>query len=125
MGKRGKGRLPYRSHWERYLHCHVCSAFPGLPCHDRSGGVACRGRRTMMPDLCDSFPIDSYVKPKVQPDIGLVVAHVRRNRLRIQWRNGHETEVDIVIDDMFKHGVEPAFPDAITRLAFLSGDQPV
>lgn len=127
MGKRGKGRLPHRSMWERYLQCPVCHAFPGLPCHGKENASPCRYRAILPPDLCEKFPVDSYVRMRISPDIGVVVAHVKRNCLRIRWRNGHETEIDILPTTNMLKGpsVERATPDAVTRLAFLSGDQPV
>ncbi len=118
---RGRAPLPYRTQWERYLHCPECHAFPGVPCRDRERGSPCTRRDLLPPDWCDTFPVDSFVRMRRAPDVGIVIAHVSWNRIRVRWRNGHETEIDLLP----KPSVERAYPDAVTRLGFLSGDQPV
>lgn len=121
-----KGSLPYLVNWDDYLQCSTCLAFPGMPCNGKPEGHACTHREKMPPDFTERFPVGSFVRLPSAPDVGRVTARVKRNVVRVLWRNGHHTEVSVLP----RTSLAPAplllvEPDAITRMAFLSGEQPV
>ena len=119
-----KGSLPFRIPWEVFLQCPTCLAFPASPCNDNEDGMPCGSRPRIPPNICGRFPVGSYVRLRRSPDIGQVVAHVKKNLIRVRWRNGHATEVDLTGDGTGAP-VDRAEPDAFERLSFLTGEQPV